>query len=120
MNENPNTYGIDGMDDIDHPPHYVEGRLYEPIAVVNDWELGFNLGNAVKYIARAGRKHTGEFGLHGDALHDLRKARFYLNYHIELLEEAQAADRAAYEAVKEAEAAAQRAAERTRKPRTRR
>ncbi len=56
-------------DPIDHPPHYTFGRL-EVIDVIEDWDLGFALGNAVKYIARAGRK--------GDALEDLRKAAWYL------------------------------------------
>ena len=37
--------------------------------------LGFNLGNAVKYVARAGRK--------GDRLEDLEKARWYLDREIE-------------------------------------
>jgi hypothetical protein len=55
---------------IDHPSHYTFGR-YEVIDVIEDWQLGFHLGNAVKYIARAGRK--------GDALEDLRKARWYLD-----------------------------------------
>jgi hypothetical protein len=41
---------------VNHPSHYAEGRKYEPIDVIEDWELGFNLGNTVKYISRAGRK----------------------------------------------------------------
>ena len=39
---------------------------------------GFLLGNAIKYLARAGKK--------GDALEDLRKARHYLDKLISLLE----------------------------------
>lgn len=61
-------------DRINHPSHYTEGRQYEPIDVINDWELGFNLGNAVKYISRAGRK--------GNKVEDLRKAIFYIGYEI--------------------------------------
>ncbi len=57
-------------DSVDHPAHYAEGRRFEPIDVIEDWRLGFCLGNAVKYISRAGRK--------GDALEDLRKARWSL------------------------------------------
>lgn len=41
---------------VNHPSHYAEGREYEPIDVILDWDLGFNLGNTVKYISRAGRK----------------------------------------------------------------
>lgn len=43
-------------DAVNHPSHYAEGREYEPIDVILDWGLGFNLGNTVKYISRAGRK----------------------------------------------------------------
>ena len=40
---------------IDHPKHYNMGR-YEAIDVIEDWNLGFNLGNTIKYISRAGHK----------------------------------------------------------------
>lgn len=63
-------------DPINHPPHYAFGK-HEPIDVIEDWQLGFNLGNTVKYIACAGRK--------GDALEDLRKARWYLEREIKRL-----------------------------------
>lgn len=53
--------------------HYAEGRLYEPVNVIRDWELNFNLGSAVKYIARLGRK-----GSYKDALNDITKAIDYL------------------------------------------
>ena len=43
---------------IEHPAHYCEGRKYEPKDVIRDWELNFNLGNAVKYVSRAGRKEN--------------------------------------------------------------
>lgn len=58
-------------------PYYAKGRKYEPIDVINDWDLGFNLGNAVKYISRAGRKSA-------DPVPDLEKALDYLNYEIAL------------------------------------
>jgi len=63
-------------DSINNPSHYSEGRKYEPIEVIEDWGLGFGLGNAVKYISRAGRK--------GDFLQDLKKARFYIDREIQL------------------------------------
>ena len=62
---------------VNHPSHYAEGRKYEPIDVIEDWKLGFSLGNTVKYISRAGRKN--------DALEDLEKAKFYLQYEIDRL-----------------------------------
>lgn len=65
---------------IAHPCHYQVGKI-EPIEVINDWNLGFNLGNVIKYIARAGRKPDETI------LDDLRKARFYLDDCITRLEE---------------------------------
>lgn len=59
---------------VDHPDHYISGRTFEPIDVITSWGLGFCLGNAVKYISRAGRK--------GPALDDLRKAKWYIDYEI--------------------------------------
>lgn len=53
-----------------HPKHYNMGR-YEVIDVIEDWGLGFNLGNVVKYVARADHK--------GVPTSDLYKALFYLN-----------------------------------------
>lgn len=67
---------------VDHPPHYGGGDdPYEAIKVIEAWSLGFCLGNAVKYIARAGRKNPE---LH---LQDLRKARWYLDREIAKLED---------------------------------
>lgn len=67
------------LESVDHPPHYVDGRTHEPVDVILDWKLSYALGNVVKYIARAGRK--------GDALEDLRKAKFYLEREITRLSE---------------------------------
>ena len=53
---------------------------YEPILVIEDWELGFNLGNSLKYINRAGRKANTT------RLEDLRKALFYLKREVETIE----------------------------------
>lgn len=72
-------------DIINHPSHYCDGRKYEPINVINDWELSYNLGNVVKYVSRAGRK--------GNILDDLLKAQFYLNYEIIKLRENQNGNR---------------------------
>lgn len=63
---------------INHPQHYGGDTVYETIKVIEAWGLGFNLGNAVKYISRAGKK--------GDHLEDLKKAQFYLNREISNLE----------------------------------
>lgn len=66
-------------DNIKKPDHYCEGRKYEPKDVIRDWGLNFNLGSAVKYISRAGRK--------GDKLEDLKKAKQFLHFEIEGSEE---------------------------------
>ena len=58
---------------INHPQHYNAGKI-EAIDVIEDWKLNFNLGNAIKYIARADYKNN--------AIEDLEKAMFYLNYEI--------------------------------------
>ena len=61
---------------IDHPAHYGGAdNTYEAIKVIEAWELGFNLGNVIKYISRAGKK--------GSKLEDLKKAQWYLNREIE-------------------------------------
>lgn len=62
---------------VNHPDHYAKGRKFEPIDVIEDWELGFCLGNAVKYISRAGRKE--------DTVNDLEKAKWYLEREIKKL-----------------------------------
>lgn len=60
---------------VNHPPHYGgEGNPYEAIKVIEAWDLGFNLGNAVKYISRSGKKWN--------TVEDLEKAVWYLNREI--------------------------------------
>lgn len=67
------------MDDmVKSPKHYTEGRNYEPKDVIRDWGLNFNLGSAVKYLARAGRKD--------DIVQDLEKAREYIAFEIEAIQ----------------------------------
>ena len=66
---------------INHPSHYGGDTTYEAIKVIHAWKLRFNLGNVVKYIARAGQKQ-GE-----SELKDLKKAVWYLNDYIKLLED---------------------------------
>ncbi len=63
---------------IKSPKHYTEGRKFEPKDVIRDWGLGFNLGSAVKYISRAGRK--------GDTIQDLKKAQEFIQFEIDALE----------------------------------
>jgi len=57
------------MDTVNHPKHYAHSTI-EVIDAIEAWGLGFSLGNAVKYIARADHK--------GNAVEDLRKALWYI------------------------------------------
>ena len=63
---------------VDHPAHYGGAcNPYEAIKVIEAWDLGFNLGSALKYIARAGKK-PGE-----QLLVDLEKAAWYVQREVE-------------------------------------
>ena len=66
-------------DNVNHPAHYTGGKI-EVIDFIEDKELGFHLGNAVKYISRAGRKNPDK------TVEDLRKAAWYINRQIQRLE----------------------------------
>lgn len=63
-------------EEIHHPAHYCKGRKHEPKDVIRDWELNFNLGSAVKYLARAGRKCGNSKGK------DLLKAKQYIEFEL--------------------------------------
>lgn len=66
---------------VDHPQHYGGAENpYEAIKVIEAWSLGFCLGNAVKYISRAGKKDTAA------EVEDLKKARWYLDREISHME----------------------------------
>jgi hypothetical protein len=64
---------------VNHPQHYNEcgdrdadgSAKYEAIKVIEDWGLGFKLGNASKYICRAPHK--------GSDLEDIQKALWYVD-----------------------------------------
>lgn len=63
-------------DPVSHPSHYTDGKI-EVIDYIEDKKLGFHLGNAVKYISRAGKKDPDKY------IEDLRKAIWYINREIE-------------------------------------
>ena len=66
---------------VNHPDHYGgESNIYEAIKVIDAWQLGFSLGNTVKYISRAGKKNPDK------ELEDLKKAKWYLDHHIKTVE----------------------------------
>ena len=63
-------------DEVNHPAHYTTAQI-ECIQVIEELGLNYNLGNALKYIWRSGRKN--------DAVLDLEKGRWYLDREIERL-----------------------------------
>lgn len=65
-------------DIVNHPSHYTSGNI-EVIDFIEDQKLPYHLGNVVKYISRAGKKTD-------DELTDLKKAMWYLNRYINMLE----------------------------------
>lgn len=72
---------IEDKEMVNNPKHYGgKDNVYEAIKVIDAWQLGFCLGNTVKYISRAGKKDKEK------ELEDLKKALWYLQHHIEQLE----------------------------------
>ncbi len=61
----------------ENPTHYSRYSP-QPIEVIEGWGLGFHLGNVLKYIVRAPHK--------GSEIRDLKKARWYLDRWIAVLE----------------------------------
>jgi hypothetical protein len=61
------------VDNVNHPSHYKVGGI-ETIDFIEAKELGYNLGNAIKYISRA--KHKDSY------VDDLKKAKWYLDREI--------------------------------------
>ena len=68
-------------DVINHPQHYTRGNI-EVIDFIEDKGLNFNLGNVVKYVARAGYKKSSGRSIEAKALEDLKKAKWYLDREI--------------------------------------
>ena len=68
-------------DPVNHPKWYgSKDDPYETIKVIEAWGLNFTLGNALKYISRAGKKDPSK------TIEDLQKALFYIQYEIDRLE----------------------------------
>ena len=66
------SYGT--IEHVNHPNHYNKGK-FEVIDVIEDWHLGFNLGNAIKYIGRCEHKENKK--------QDLEKALWYIKRELE-------------------------------------
>ena len=69
----------ENKENVDHPDHYLKSSGHEVIDVIHAWNLDFNLGNAIKYIARAGKKDPNK------TKEDLNKAIWYIQNQINKL-----------------------------------
>lgn len=83
MNDREATFTIDEetkKEMVNHPQHYGgKDNPYEAIKVIEAWDLGFCLGNTVKYISRAGKKD--------ETIQELEKALWYLKREIKNLKD---------------------------------
>jgi hypothetical protein len=61
--------------------HYDNGKDYDVIDIIKDYQLNFNKGNIIKYICRAGKKDN--------EIKDLEKALDYLKREIKYLRDEQ-------------------------------
>jgi len=74
---------------VNHPDHYGgKDNPYEAIKIIEAMNFNFHLGNVYKYISRAGKKsdelnQSSQLSL----VKDLKKAKWYLDRYILLLEE---------------------------------
>lgn len=67
-------------DMVNHPDHYGGAdSKYEVIKIIEAYNLGFHIGNVIKYLLRAGKKTSSQ-------LEDLKKARWYLDRYIKNIE----------------------------------
>ena len=65
-------------DIVDHPAHYNSGK-FEVIDIIEDWELDFHCGNAIKYIGRHNHKDNPKG--------DIEKAIWYLQRYLETMDD---------------------------------
>ncbi len=72
-------------DKVVKPPHYCN-NVVEPINLIMKNKLSFALGNAVKYISRAGKKQYDDMTVAESEITDLLKAKRYIEMQINLLE----------------------------------
>ena len=64
------TVEREAIEMVDHPKHYQSKHGVEVIDIIEEFGLGFHLGNVIKYVLRAGHK--------SNELEDLEKAKWYL------------------------------------------
>lgn len=76
-----------GDEAVNHPAHYTDGQI-EVIDFIEDKGFleGFCKGNAIKYISRAGKKHSNGMSDIDKEIQDLEKAVWYLNHYLCVLQ----------------------------------
>jgi hypothetical protein len=73
---------------VQHPSHYIWLRELCGIEVIDiTRHMDFDLGNAVKYLLRAGRKSEEGYTEKQKMIEDLNKAIFYIWDEIKLIDE---------------------------------
>ena len=73
-------------DKVNHPSHYCWLKELCGIGVIDiTRHLDFDLGNAIKYILRAGHKSEEGYNNVDKEIEDLQKAAFYINDKINML-----------------------------------
>lgn len=73
------------FDEVQNPQHYTDSRI-EVIDYIEDKNLGFCLGNVIKYVSRAGKKHSAAKTDKEKEIQDLKKAQWYLDRRIKEVE----------------------------------
>lgn len=73
------SYVFDKEDAVEHPKHYTSDPSGVECIQITRWR-NFNIGNAMKYLWRAGLKDDKK------QIEDLRKAVWYINDEINRLE----------------------------------
>lgn len=76
---------IKQYDVVNNPAHYTDSKI-EVIDYIEDKNLGFCLGNVIKYVSRAGKKIDCDKSIEEKEIEDLKKARWYLDRRIYELE----------------------------------
>ena len=71
-------------DQVFEPSHYTD-NVVEPINLIMRNEMSFALGNAVKYLARAGKKQYQDMTMEESKITDLQKAKRYIEMEINLI-----------------------------------
>lgn len=71
----------DNFDPVNRPSYYTDSNI-EVIDYIEDKKLGFCLGNAIKYISRAGKKKDNGRDMIDKEIEDLKKAIWYINRRI--------------------------------------